>query len=167
MPSALAPRQHIHIAKSLAIQFHVVTAETIKTLPHPPLTHPPQLDLATLVKREFADPWDWIERLDERSQPQVLGYWELAKRKGVDVGPVAATTLSQLLGVVAKRKDLLQRLGFASRNAFEEETGSIPDTRNKVMHPVRPLVLNQEEVRKVRDAVLCVSSLTEQLLIPT
>jgi len=105
--------------------------------------------LANFVSSNFNDPWEWMKNLNEESQVQVLGFWELSKRKGVDVGPIAATTLSQLLQIVSKNKDLLRKLGYKSRENFGGLTGKIPGLRNRVMHPVRPLVLGQEDVMQL------------------
>lgn len=105
--------------------------------------------MANLVDKHFQDPWVWVKTLAEENQVRLLGYWELTRRLGIDVGPIAATTLAQLFQVVAKNKELLSSLGYDSRNAFESQTGTIAHLRNSVMHPVRPLVLDQDEVAKV------------------
>jgi hypothetical protein len=115
--------------------------------------------LASIIETHFAEPWQWIQRLGESHQVSVLGYWELSKRRGVDIGPIAATTLVQLLNVVARSKELLKKLGFKSRKEFEDELGRVPELRNCVMHPVRPLVLSMTEVAKLRETVSAVMHL--------
>jgi hypothetical protein len=122
-----------------------------------------EAQLAALVEAAFPDAWTWIRGLNEGHQVTILGYWELSKRRGVDVGPVAATTLSQLIQVIARSRDLLARLGFASRSQFEDQTGCIPDLRNRVMHPVRPLILDAEDVAAVRRAVAAVCTLATRM----
>ena len=122
-----------------------------------------EAELAALVETTIPDAWAWIHGLNENHQVTILGYWELSKRRGVDVGPVAATTLSQLLQVTARSKALLALLGFASRNQFEDQTGRIPDLRNRVMHPVRPLVLDPEDIANVCQAVAAVRILATRM----
>jgi hypothetical protein len=115
--------------------------------------------MAVLVESACTDPWTWVKTLAEEHQVRVLGYWELAKRRGVDVGPIAATTLSQFIQVIAKNKEILMRLGYSSRNEFEAQTGTIPELRNCVMHPVRPIVFSQGDVGRIRGAVECIADL--------
>lgn len=122
-----------------------------------------EAELAALVERAFPDAWTWIRSLNEGHQVAILGYWELSKRRGVDVGPIAATTLSQLIQATARSRDLLAQLGFDSRTQFEDQTGGIPDLRNSVMHPVRPLILGTEDVVAVRRAVSAVLTLATRM----
>ena len=76
----------------------------------------------------------------------MLGYWELSKRRGVDISPLAAVTLTQLLTIVAKVDGLRERLGFNRRKEINREIGRVPEFRNRIMHPVRPLILEQMDV---------------------
>lgn len=119
--------------------------------------------MAVLIESTFDDPWVWVKSLNEEHQVRILGYWELTKRRGVDVGPIAATTLSQLIQVAAKNKDVLMRLGYSKRTEFDNETGVIPELRNCVMHPVRPLVLSQADVQRVLKAVTSVIELHKRV----
>ena len=48
--------------------------------------------LAKLIETSLGEPWEWIRVLTESHQVGILGYWELSKRKGIDIGPIAATT---------------------------------------------------------------------------
>lgn len=135
---------------------HPLRAELYSLMSHA------EVELATLVEKAFPDAWTWIRSLNEGHQVGILGYWELSRRRGVDVGPVAATTLSQLIQVVSRSKNLLARLGFQSRNEFDLPTGSIPELRNVVIHPVRPLILEHGDVSRVRETVLAVRDLAER-----
>ena len=112
-----------------------------------------EMELARCVSESFADHWEWIGRLNEDSQARILGYWELAKRKEVDTGPVAGATLSELLRAVSVSKELLRKLGYSSRKTFDKETSRIPGVRNEVMHPVRPLITDAESCLRL-EAVL-------------
>ena len=112
--------------------------------------------LASMIQNSFSESWEWIRTLGENHQVGILGYWELSRRKGVDVGPIAAVTLAQLIQVVSRNKALLSVLGFNSRSEFEKATAHIPETRNWVMHPVRPLILDSADVAKLRETVASV-----------
>ena len=112
--------------------------------------------LASLIQDSFSESWEWIRTLGENHQVGILGYWELSRRKGVDVGPIAAATLAQLIQIVSRNKELLGTLGFNSRNEFEKITAHIPETRNWVMHPVRPLIFDTADVATLRETVASV-----------
>jgi hypothetical protein len=107
--------------------------------------------LATLLKKEFTEPWEWIKILNEEDQARVCGYWEVSKRKGVNIGPTAATTLVQLLKVFEKR-EFLAHLGI-SRPEFDHLKSGVPRVRNCVMHPVRPLVSGHSDVAHLHTIV--------------
>ncbi|MFH1941725.1 MAG: hypothetical protein ABIL68_06435, partial [bacterium] len=105
-----------------------------------------EIALAQFVGNAFTDPWDWIQKLGEEGQVRILGYSDLSKRRNVELNPVAAATLVELMTVVARSPELLGRLEYPSRKKYEEATGKIAKTRNCVMHPVRPLILGPEDV---------------------
>jgi hypothetical protein len=120
--------------------------------------------LAILVERAYEDPWDWIRRLSEEHQVRILGFWDLSKRQGLDLGPVAAATLTHLLVAVAKSPELSMEVGFKSPKAFTDATGSLPGIRNAVMHPVRPLISKQADVESLLSAVKCALAMEQVLL---
>jgi hypothetical protein len=112
-----------------------------------------ETELAFVVQHVFPEPWDWVQFLNEDSQVRVLGHWDLAKRRGVDVGPIAAATLTQLLQIGMKSSHLLDKLGYVKRAAFERDGGRLPELRNRVMHPVRPLVLSTHDAAAMARAL--------------
>ena len=122
-----------------------------------------ELWLARLVRLHYQNPWDWLTALNEEAQVQILGFWELSKRKGVDVGAVAAVTLPQLINIVARDKNLLQLLGYKSRGDFEGQTGGFAKIRNCVMHPVRPLVLGSDDVPTILERVRTAKDLCKRI----
>lgn len=119
--------------------------------------------LAREIDREFEEPWHWIQMLGEDHQVRILGSWDLTRRRGVDVGPTTAATLAQLLQVSARCRPLLDRLGYPSRKAFEDATGSLALLRNSVMHPVRPLVLGSADVTRAHRSLTHAIDLHERL----
>jgi hypothetical protein len=110
-----------------------------------------EIAVAGLVRQAASDHLTWIMRLSEDSQARILGYWELSKLKGVDTGPVAGATLSELLNTVAKDESLRLSLDYRSRTAFDDAVGGIPGVRNQVMHPVRPLVTDADSCLRLTE----------------
>jgi hypothetical protein len=112
-----------------------------------------EVRLAKAIEVRGSEPWEWIEILNEEEQARVVGYWKLAERRHADVGPTAACMLTQLIKIIAKDKSTLNGLRFRSKADFEVTTGGIPDFRNQIMHPVRPMILGLEDVGKLADRI--------------
>jgi len=72
---------------------------------------------------------------------------------GVDIGALQLLTLSDLVNVLAKTRDLFQDIGFRSRNHVEDRLNGIVNYRNNVMHSVRPLLTTSREVMELRDLI--------------
>lgn len=119
-----------------------------------------EVELADMIRRLCPDPWEWIPQLTEDQQVQVLGYWEVTKRKNIDIGPVAACTLTQLLRLITMIEKLRREFGFKSRTSAEDVCNSLPLLRNTVMHPVRPLVGKSEDVTHLIRSIGKLSYLT-------
>lgn len=125
-----------------------------------------EMKLASLVEESFEDHWDWVSHLNEEKQARVIGYWELSKRRGVDVGPVGAATLTEMFTVIAKTETLRSLLGCPSRKSFDEAVSRIPDLRNQIMHPVRPLITDAESIVKLKDDTATILLFMERLQEP-
>lgn len=118
-----------------------------------------EIAMAHLVGSAFPDPWVWIQTLGEEGQVRILGFSELSKRKSVDLNPVAAATLAELVTVVARSRPLLERIGYPSRKKYEDATGKIARIRNSVMHPVRPLILTPADILELVNVLRAISDL--------
>lgn len=109
--------------------------------------------LAQFIKNSVSDHMEWINRMDDNSKKRILDYWELAKKRNVDVGPIVACNLADLFNIIGKDKELLDKLGFSSRNQLGNATSGIPNLRNMIMHPVRPLVTEIDEIITLKETV--------------
>lgn len=107
--------------------------------------------LADLVAAQFDDPWDWLEILDKDRQARLVGYWELSKRDGVDIGPLAGTMLSELNDIGASSEPIRRTLGFETKGQWKSTFDGISALRNAVMHPVRPMIHDIEDVNRLRE----------------
>ena len=112
-----------------------------------------EVSLASTIEAGWRDPWDWIEILNEEEQARIIGYWRLAERRHADIGPTAAFMLTQLLKVTGRDKRTLTDLGFQSKSEFEQMSGSFPELRNQIMHPVRPLILRPQDTERLADRI--------------
>ena len=109
--------------------------------------------LANLIQSTYEDPWSWLDHVSEWDRVELVGNWEITKRKAVNLGPTHAASITQLLKVVEKDPVLYGLCGFQSRTKTEDALGAVPDVRNAVMHPVRPLATSTEDVLRLRRAL--------------
>lgn len=105
-----------------------------------------EAELALLIDRSFEDPWDWLELVPKDRRAGLIGYWEISKRDGTDIGPIAGAMLSELGNVIAKHEPLRTRLGFKARREWENVFNGLNEQRHSIMHPVRPLVTSVDEL---------------------
>jgi len=122
-----------------------------------------EIALANYIASQNIEPFKLIQSLNEDSQARILGYWELSKRKNVDTGPLTGAMLSELLRIVARDKSLYSELDFKSRNEFEKNIGYLPDIRNQIMHPVRPLILDEQSCLRLQEALKKAIFITEKI----
>lgn len=126
-----------------------------------------EMDLAQLLIDLYNNPMDWIRLLPEEVQARTIGYWQLSKARGIPANAAASLSLGHLLDVVSKTVGMLSLLNYESRNAFKKTTGSLPDLRNRTMHPVRPLVVACDDLAKVKAAVESAIDLQTKCAIAT
>lgn len=119
--------------------------------------------LGMFIKTFCPDPWEWLDQMNNETLVRVLGYWELSKRRNVDIGPIEACTISDLLNVISKGQRLHRKLGYISRKNFDKANGRIPELRNSIMHPVRPLVNDSKDVISLKRTVESVMELVTRL----
>lgn len=120
-------------------------------------------ELAIYANRHYENHWAWLEKLDKDKQARLIGYWELSKREGVNVGPVAGATLSELSKIIGLAEPLRERFGFTSKGKWDEFFGGLIELRNSVMHPVRPLLTSIEDVKDLHDKLSRVLLLLQRL----
>jgi hypothetical protein len=132
----------------------------VRALIYPALAQLEEL-MANFIDDALPDHWDWLGCLAEDAQARLVGRWEVEKRSSVDTDVMAGCTLSEMLKIVKQSVTLWRQLGVTSPNNFDKQFGSIPDLRNQVMHPVRPLVRDQTDVGKLHRRLLSVIELTK------
>jgi hypothetical protein len=108
--------------------------------------------LSDLISETYPEPRAWINHLPDRDQIRLLGYWELSRKKNVELktGPLHACELSDLITIVTKDKQLQTALGYESNSNVKKELGSLTELRNAVMHPVRPIFLNRTDPPRLK-----------------
>ena len=110
-------------------------------------------ELSQLIQLNYVDPFDWILLLNDDAQAQTLGYWNLSHRRGIDLNPIASLNFTHLLQIAQKSNKIFNKLGYRSKKEFINKTGSMPMIRNRIMHPVRPLVLGMEDLLDFKQTI--------------
>ena len=122
-----------------------------------------EVSLAAFIAGRCLDPQEWIPHLSEDQQVQVLGFWEVTRRSGVDIDPLSACTLSNLISILTSNGRMMTTLGYNSKSHAQSVLGRLPKLRNKVMHPVRPLVLSSGDVSNIRETIQRVKDMQRRL----
>ena len=102
--------------------------------------------LSRLIQMQYPESWDWITLLSERLQVRVIGSWELSRMRNVEINPIEVLNLSNLLNIFAKSKSLLAKLEYKPKKQVGSLVNGLIEVRNKIMHPVRPLILCQSDL---------------------
>ena len=111
-----------------------------------------------LVRRTFPAE-DWIQLLSKDRQKEMRETLEKAKVGNVEVGLIEHLYLSDLLTIVEKTDSLRKQFGFSSRNRVKSALGPLNEWRNRVMHPVRSLIGDQQDVQELSKVCDLVSTL--------
>lgn len=113
------------------------------------------------IKKEYTGE-DQIEVIPNLSSG-TIDRWGNARQDGLEMHVSEFMTLSEMLKVVGKNSNILERLGFSSRNKFNEYTGGIINLRNPVMHSSRTLVHNREDLKSTIERINRAKDLIERM----
>ncbi len=119
--------------------------------------------LGELIMEEFDDDWSAIHLLSEGTQARVREFQKEQKEDGIDLSPVVQLTLSDMFHIARTSRNVWRLLGADSPDALGDTAHEINDIRNRVMHPIQPLVPRERDVSLVRDAVRHMVHLTDEI----
>lgn len=119
--------------------------------------------LGELIMEEFDDDWGAIRLLSDGTQARVREFQREQKEDGIDLSPVVQLTLSDMFHIARTSRNVWRLLGSGSPDALGDVAHEINDIRNRVMHPIQPLVPRERDVVLVRDAVRQMVHLTDEI----
>lgn len=122
-----------------------------------------ETSLGHLIMDEFGDDWGAIRLLSENTQRRVKEFWDEERAEGVDLSPITTVTLSDLFHIAIESNRVWSLMGFDSPAILRPIAQQINDLRNRIMHPVRPLIVNQRELRELADGIHGIETLTHAL----
>ena len=115
--------------------------------------------MAHLIEQEYPD----SESLFTEAKPEAIGRWQKSKIDELVVHISEHMYLSTLLKVVGKSDNLRGKMGYSSRNQFDNDLGGLIDLRNRIMHPTQTLVHGagdlEKEINRVNRAIKALDNL--------
>lgn len=123
-----------------------------------------ETSLGQLIMDEFGDDWGAIRLLSEGTQKRIKEFYDEERAEGVDLSPVTNTTLSDLFHIATESNNVWRLMDFDHPNELRPIAHRINDLRNTIMHPVRPLIVNEREVDELIAAVHEIEMLTDRLM---
>lgn len=118
-----------------------------------------EVQLATLVEQEYPD----SETLFSEAKPEAIGRWQKSKLDDLVVHISEHMYLTTLMKIVGKSESLRSRLGYSSRNQFDDDLGGLIELRNRIMHPTQTLVHDVEDLTEAVDRVTRAMDALEKL----
>ena len=118
-----------------------------------------EMSLAELIQKRLPNLSDWIDRISDHRQVQILGRLEYSKRQNIEILPTEGLELSDLVNIVAKTEGL-RELFKMSKKQFEKRANRLVDLRNRAMHPVRSLIKDHSEVERLATQLADLKSFT-------
>jgi hypothetical protein len=124
-----------------------------------------ELALVRIILNRYTDPWQWLINLSLERQVYLVGHWEVAKKKDIDVegDPIHSCTLGDLVAIVQKDDQLLKNMQLTSARYTRNALNRLANLRNHVMHPIKFLISDIEDIPKLREDLQAMLSLSRIL----
>jgi len=123
--------------------------------------------LGQLIMDEFADDWGAIRLLSDGTQGRIRDFYEEEKRDGVEISPIMNVTLSDLLYITRESNNVWKLLGYRDPDELNDISHQINELRNRIMHPVRPLIVVHDDVETLYAGVMQMSDIIQRVLKQT
>ena len=123
-----------------------------------------ETSLGQLIMDEFGDDWGAIRLLSDSTQARIKDFYDEERAEGVDLSPITNATLSDLFHIATESNNVWRLMDFDDPNDLRPVAHRVNGLRNTIMHPVRPLIVNENELKEVFEAVDDVEMLTDRLM---
>lgn len=123
-----------------------------------------ETSLGQLIMDEFGDDWGAIRLLSEGTQARIKDFYDEERAEGVDLSPITNATLSDLFHITTESNNVWRLMEFDDPNELRPIAHRVNGLRNTIMHPVRPLIVSENELKEIVEAVDDVEMLTDRLM---
>jgi hypothetical protein len=96
-----------------------------------------EIKLSDLIRERGPKGEGLLRQLNKPSRALIRRRFREDATDGIEVDYLVYLMFSQLVNIVGRHRDLLNRLGFHSRAEWRRETAGLARLRNDVMHPTR------------------------------
>lgn len=122
-----------------------------------------ETSLGQLIMDDFSDDWGAIRLLSEHNQARVKEFYDEERAEGVDLSPITTVTLSDLFHIATESKRVWKLMGFDNAESLGPVAHQINGLRNTIMHPVRPLIVNKNDLNDLASGLVAVEKLSETI----
>lgn len=123
-----------------------------------------ETSLGNVIMSEFNDDWGAIRLLSDNTQGRIRDYYNEEKEQGVELSPVMTATLSDLLFIARESNNVWKSLGYANPKEMVPVSQQINELRNRIMHPIRPLIVAEADLEELRTGIAAMLDLTMRCL---
>lgn len=108
-----------------------------------------EVELGEMLRSSSTNSLDYVRHLSDSREEDFWEDWEDLEEGDVKIDPVEKFYLTDLFRIARNESELRKGLGFPSKNQFDNSTSGINKLRRKVAHPVRPVIEQVDDIRKV------------------
>lgn len=132
-------------------RYGIVTVADLNKRGTRELLYPLMAELETLLAREIEQYYPDSEIPHGLLGDKTVERWEDAKEKDIEMHAAEYMSLGDIMSVVREAEELRENCGFESKSQFDKALGGPTQLRNKVMHPHRTLIEDQEDIEQLLD----------------
>ncbi len=127
-----------------------------------------ELLLESHIKENFDDVQMWIDHLSEESQVKIWGNYYVSQRKNVELDPIEFCGLEELFRIIYSkeiREFFIKKKYMPFVNLYKKNLkfSDITSLRDVVVHPIRPLIFNQEDVIELNRKMIIIKNIIDIL----
>jgi len=105
-----------------------------------------ELAISELLRHRYADQRQLVADLTAARLEQVLERYEDDQKHDVATDIVSCLTFADLCEIVGRSADLREQFGFQSKKQASSRLEPVKKLRDRVMHPVRALLTDQNDI---------------------
>jgi hypothetical protein len=144
-------------------RYFIITLPDINKRPVRTLCYQLLMQLETRLAEMIQEKYDSEELFGELNH-RTLGLWKQDEINDNKVHIAEHMGISDIKKIVRKDGDMVDELGFESKNKFKDQLSGVVTLRNKIMHPTRTLAHDREHLEKQFDRLNRVDELVRILI---